>query len=398
MKVFYSSLVLLVLFLLGSCAQQEEISESYSETAVNSAFAEHRVSSNDALGLADKVLGKTNSTRASFPSVTCVLNPRMATRSESVVGDTLAYIINYPDEGFVIVSGDNRVYPVLAFSETGYFSLENLAAKNMIVDNLETFISDHINDGNSYPIDSISADQLLGCASVLPPVDETKLNQKSPFDKYVAQVHPGCPVGCCAVAMGIALLDTQSSTSFTSYHGETFNLEAIRKGLASKYKTYNLPSKKIVGNGTSLTYEQAADKMAKLLYYIAEDIYTEFYPDGSLASIQGLQAWTIGQKISMTAMLSRYNLESIVNLIRKKNSIVIMSGEVPNVEQTAHCWVADGCLYCMENNDPEKIFNLFLHIDWGWGGGNNGYYQGDIFNVNGKGYISHYYLGLAKRK
>ena len=398
MKVFYSSLVLLVLFLLGSCAQQEEISEIYSEKQVDKISAEHHISSNEAVALAEKVLGKTNSTRASLPTVTCVLNPRTTTRSASVVGDTLAYIINYPDDGFVMISGDNRVYPVLAFSETGYFSLENLAAKNIIVDNLEDFISDHVNDGASYPVDSIDADQLLGCASVLPSIDETKLNQRSPFDKYVIQAHPGCPVGCCAVAMGIALLYTQSSTSFTSYHGETFNLEAIRKGLASKYKIYNLPSKKIVGNGTSLTYEQAADKMAKLLYYIAEDIYTEFYPDGSLASIQGLQAWTIGQKISMTAMLSRYNLESIVNLIRNKNSIVIMSGEVPNVEQTAHCWVADGCLYCMENNDPEKIFNLFLHIDWGWGGGNNGYYQGDIFNVNGKGYISHYYLGLAKRK
>lgn len=38
--------------------------------------------------------------------------------------ETLFHVINY-DEGFVIVSGDRRTVPVLAYSETGSFEVNN---------------------------------------------------------------------------------------------------------------------------------------------------------------------------------------------------------------------------------------------------------------------------------
>lgn len=52
-------------------------------------------------------------------------NKKSTTRSASV-SDTLAYIINYPnEEGFTIVSTSRKIFPVLGFSEKGHFSIDN---------------------------------------------------------------------------------------------------------------------------------------------------------------------------------------------------------------------------------------------------------------------------------
>jgi len=38
--------------------------------------------------------------------------------------ETSMYVTNYEDGGYVIISADNRLFPVLAYSENGYFDTD----------------------------------------------------------------------------------------------------------------------------------------------------------------------------------------------------------------------------------------------------------------------------------
>lgn len=45
-------------------------------------------------------------------------------------GTTIYYVVNYEPTGFIIMAADNRVEPILAFSETSNFNVENIANAN----------------------------------------------------------------------------------------------------------------------------------------------------------------------------------------------------------------------------------------------------------------------------
>lgn len=79
---------------------------------------------------------KTRGVTSGITDLKCVLKSH-STRSNSI-SDTLAYIINYPeDKGFVIVAADRKVYPILAYSDEGFFTLENEISKDCFIDGIE---------------------------------------------------------------------------------------------------------------------------------------------------------------------------------------------------------------------------------------------------------------------
>lgn len=54
-----------------------------------------------------------------------MLNENNPITRSAGVSDTLAYIFNYGvNNGFAVIASDNRVFPLLAFSETGHFAYE----------------------------------------------------------------------------------------------------------------------------------------------------------------------------------------------------------------------------------------------------------------------------------
>lgn len=106
----------------------------------------YKITKDDAIEIADKVLRKT-ATRSDNdnPTFEYVLN-ETPTRCISL-SDTLAYVLNYPDNGgFVIVSTDRRVYPVLAYSNEGQFSFDNEIAKTNFIDNIGTYMEENVSD------------------------------------------------------------------------------------------------------------------------------------------------------------------------------------------------------------------------------------------------------------
>lgn len=147
--------------------------------------------------IATRVLNYSSLTKGELvvPSFDYVL--KSATKSNSAIPDTLAYIINYPNEsGFVIVSGDNRVFPVLAYSETCNFYSANEIVQRNFIDRIEPYIES--NSGSDYSYD-VNENSFETCHYVDPFIT-TGLHQSDPFNSYVVEEHPSCPAGGVAVA------------------------------------------------------------------------------------------------------------------------------------------------------------------------------------------------------
>ena len=107
--------------------------DDFQETEISQQSNQNKITKNEAVNIADKILKKSALTRTpaeakvSFDFVISNKSPK--TRSASI-SDTLAYIINYAnDEGFAIISTNKNVFPVLAFSEKGNFSCDNENAR-----------------------------------------------------------------------------------------------------------------------------------------------------------------------------------------------------------------------------------------------------------------------------
>lgn len=287
MRIFKFLSLILVLTLTGCMSMVDNEPEN---NAIDTSAVEmqRRISKEKAVYIGGQVLNKVSTRAASLetPSFEYVLN-ESNTRSISLP-DTLAYILNYPNNGgFVIVATDTRVNPVLAFSSTGNFSLDNEIAKENFIDKIGGYI-DSSDPENFVEFDDNIFDDCYSYNPSLP----IYLNQNSPWNKYVTIENPNCPVGCVAVATAYVMC--YSKVQLT-YHNSVFHLksmiEAINKGPnngAQNVKRYVVGGEDAIPNPKNpeqpvYSYEQAVDSMAKLLYWIGKDVNMDYNEGGSSA-------------------------------------------------------------------------------------------------------------------
>lgn len=313
-----------------------------------------------------------------------ILASGITTRAQSNVPDTLAYIINYPDNGgFAIIATDTRVYPILAYANTGNFNTDNEAVNDNFIDCIENYIADGIENDNPYNTNDIS----LETCYIMSPRAGIGLHQNAPYNKYVEIEHPGYPAGCVPVAAALVLTHTKWAIF---YHDITFYCSAItnaiRKGSKKNIIDSKDNSRKIVGGEEHVyTYDEAIDNMAKIIYWIGKDINIshELDPQGNPQSkAKSDDVFTLFKEmgLNLQSEFETYNIEEIASHITN-HCMVYLRGQ-DGKKMVAHAWVCDGVQYCYDKNDESKIINIMLHCDWGWGGQNNGYYNGSVFNAD----------------
>lgn len=118
-KLFYLLIATIPFF--TSCSDDIEENEVSVEAQSNK-LSEHHINKDDALGIVKKYFNGTRS--VGNLSYNCVLTSD-GTRSEAINNDTIAHIFNMGDnDGFMVISSDNRIAPILAFSDKGHFSYE----------------------------------------------------------------------------------------------------------------------------------------------------------------------------------------------------------------------------------------------------------------------------------
>lgn len=388
MKSSKFTLLILIITLFISCENQKNaeietptISNEYETRNNNSTF---KITENKALEYANIVFNRNKTRTISEITVDYVVEQSNA---RSLSSDTIAYIFNKGEnEGFAIISSDNRINPLLAFSESGHFDYD----KNSIVN--QEFIlklGDYINkNANNGPI-TLPENFLDGCYAMQSNISGS-WHQRDPWNSIVNIYHPGCPVGCVAVATAIVMTHCKESLL---YHGINFPLARIGAGIDQ-----NSNSRIVGGSGGSsnivpLPYDSAVNYAAQLLYYIGLDVNMNYGVNGSgAAPSSGLTLLNNKNFPLRHTQLATYNLINVINYI-KNGDIIYMRGSTVN-GSGGHAWIANGTMFCVDSNN--NITDGYIYCHWGWGGTCDGFYNGDVFYTTQYSFQNMQYFAIDK--
>ena len=302
-------------------------------------------------------------------------------------------------EGFVIVSADDVTRPIIGYSNEGKFELppqssnieywlnlrkkevEDIRAKNLTADQktvAEWNTYSSLQMGNSVKTVSVS--------TVAPLLGNIKWNQ-SPY--YNDQCPGGSVTGCVATAMAQIMRYwnyPSQGTGSNSYNHPTYGTLSANFG-ATTYSWTAMPTQ----------ISSANAEVAKLNYHVGVSVKMNYSPSGSSSKMID------GSDPAKNALVQyfKYDPNTIQGLYRNyfSDSIWIhkLKTDLDNQRPIqyagyptsggGHCWVLDG-----------YDASLNFHMNWGWGGSNNGYFSVNSSNgSNGFNIDQQALLGIQPR-
>lgn len=291
------------------------------------------------------------------------------------------YVFNMNQNGgFVIVSGDDKIIPILAYTESGSFDPNNIprGVKKLFFE-YKRGIAQIANDN------SISATQAMNvkwtnlATGVVPvsvsravgvaPLTTTEWSQRPYYNEYCPD---NSPAGCVATAVAQVMKyhnHPAQGVGNSSYNHNDYGTLSANYG-ATTYDWTNMPNK-LKFSSDSLE----KDAVSKLMYHIGVGLEMNYSPDGSGASssdVPNLLKNHFGYKNTLQ-MKSRssYSLNGWKNMLKAEldaGRVVYHRGYCPD-PSAGHAFVIDG--YDSTNK---------FHLNWGWSGSYNGYFE--INNLN----------------
>ena len=298
------------------------------------------------------------------------------------------YIFNNDSHGFVIISADDRMSPILAYSDTGPFILDNIP--NYIVEYLLSYLAEleYINesDGNisedmitSYieieeginsmePSSSFIMSNKTLPSTIAPLLGTIKWGQGAPFNEL-------CPIingtvqaltGCVATAMAQIMKYYQYPT----------------KGIGSK--TYTTETQNIT---CSFDFENTSfDYSLMLPQYIEDEYASEQATEvAKLMSACGV-AVSMNYKTSASgayasnipqAMIDYFNYDSDMYYLKREYFLYdewmeLIKSELSEGRPVMYSGIATGGhQFIFDGYDSDNL----VHVNWGWSGKNDGYFM-----------------------
>ena len=284
------------------------------------------------------------------------------------------YAFNVGQEGFVIVSADDRFRPIVGYSDEGPFATENMSPE------LEFYLGKIIEARTSRAavLDERTAEEWQSVAATgkllsrnggrgVDYICTTKWNQDSPYNLYAPDASGGpggrCYAGCVATAMSQVMKrwnhPLQGSSSH-SYYCYGYGQQSANFGNTT-YDWEHMPDRL---SGAS---QEEIEAVATLMYHCGVAVDMQFSPSGS-----GANSWDVPSAIrryfsySNSATLKgrdEYSLTNWQNMLKEQFDIgwpVYYSG---HSDSGGHAFVCDGY-------DDSNLF----HFNWGWGGSSDGWF------------------------
>ena len=313
------------------------------------------------------------------------------------------YVFNFDAEGFVIVSGDDRVQPILAFSEEGAFVAENMPAHIRFFLDGYTEEIQYMVDNQQYGDESVLQQWetlLSGTVSVpkdgevvVAPLlgdnkwDQTKYyNDLCPADASGNVAYGGhAAAGCGAVVMGQVMRYWHFPTTGTGSHSYSCNYGTLSANFgATTYHYENMPNRLT----TSYHPDSCVEAVATLLYHCGVAVNMNYGPAASVANSNRIVTALSNYFCYPTTIqyIERGSLSSAVWLNYLKGELdegaPFMYGGSGNYG--GHVWTCDG----YRDDD-------YFHFNWGWSGQQNGYYT--LTNCSSYGFNSNHAIIIGIR-
>ena len=314
------------------------------------------------------------------------------------------YVINFNTDGFVIVAGDDRVQPILAFSNEGAFVAKNMPAHirffldgyteeiQYIIDNQQR-VDETIKQQWETLLSGAIPEQKDRNVVVTPLLGDVAWNQTKYYNDLCPADSTGNPaygghaaVGCGAIVMGQIMRYWQFPTTGTgshSYNSNHYGPLSANFG-ATTYHYENMPDR--------LTAAYHPDScvlaVATLLYHCGVAVNMNYGPSASSCN---------SNKI-VSALSTYFRYPTTVQYIERGNlSLEVwlnyLKGELDegapfmyggSGSYGGHVWVCDG----YQDDD-------YFHFNWGWGGQQNGFYT--ITNCSSYGFNNNHAIIIGIR-
>ncbi|HUS86345.1 MAG TPA: C10 family peptidase [Bacteroidales bacterium] len=289
-----------------------------------------------------------------------------------VSGKQIIFALSLEPEGWILVSGDKGARPVIGFSLTGSFDFPEYDPNNpnsLWIRSYEEQIIDLKSNPQPLPNPAWSREYYSSSLkstseevkNVFPFIDvlwnqDTGWNRFCPADTDGPGGH--VYVGCVAVAMAQAMSVYKVPDRGTGYHEYLHDI----------YGMLSVDYSQAEYKWDSMSLDRSDTYNALLLYHCAVGVDMDFGPDGS-----GTQtSKTIGAMRKYFCMSSRikyyvraYNEDRWTDILREElenGRPIIYKGDANN-DEPGHAFNIDGVLA-----------NDYFHINWGWGGNDNGYF------------------------
>ena len=301
-------------------------------------------------------------------------------KNRTVSGEVPAYYVfpNGKDKGFTIVSGDDRLPEIVGYSVNGTYDEASLPANYVSFMKAYQEMVEELEKGDAQATASVAEKKALRSSgyqysTVAPLLGEIAWNQYEPYNNM-------CPIyngtdravtGCVATAMAQVMmyykypkeLKEDIPTYVTKSYGVT--VPGVSKG--EKYDWDNmLPVYKTGGYN-----DVQAEAVAKLMRHCGAAVKMD-YASSSAANVSPARlAKYFGYDADMMEYLNRetFTLAEWTQIIDKELEArrpILYAGDSSG---SGHEFICDG-------SDGDGLY----HINWGWGGSQNGYFDITVLN------------------
>lgn len=319
-----------------------------------------------------------------------VLTVESIYESKNDQGKTCFYVINYIEGGFAIISADKRTQPILAFSENNKFIIN----ESSFSPGLKFWINDtekqitKIQNSNIRQSEKEKIAWKKIMASGIIKTSHTPANEP-PTECY--EHTEVFTIGPFLNSHWYQSGGFNDALPFLSCNGSNFQVYAgcvpIAMGQVMRYyeypNNYNWSAMPLTSFGaTTTTANFIADIHTAISNaYNGQPVY-DCNGTGVLSSAN--MGNVLKTKFNYTsADKGNYN-RFIVKSNITKHRPVILSG---NNGSEGHMWICDGYQETILHfEDCTATGYLHFHMNWGWGGDNDGWYSFDNFNPNSTQY------------
>lgn len=278
------------------------------------------------------------------------------------------YVFNIgKDAGFVIVSADDRAHEILGYSTQGSFEF------NVIPENLKYWLGfyqeelSHLisspEDGVDLPVKSKNK----STSAVLPLLGSIKWDQGDPYNALCPTLPAGgkAAVGCVATAMAQVMRYYQWPLQGNGSHQYTTKTHKFSLSANFGATTYDWVNMTPTYGSSSTQIEK--DAVSLLSYHCGVSVNMDF--DES----SGAQTRNTG-----VAMINYFGFDQDANFFYRDyferdawSQLIRMELDAARPVIYAGQSSAGGHAFVCDGYDA----NGFFHINWGWSGNSNGYYQ-----------------------
>ncbi|WP_026727858.1 C10 family peptidase [Flavobacterium denitrificans] len=303
-------------------------------------------------------------------------------------GKTVFYVINYVGGGYIILSSDNRMQPIIAFSEDGKFLLNESVYSEGLKDWMESS-ENQITDIQNSNLKQ-TEEHKLAWRQVKNIFVDQGLFGKVPPDKCYEHVE--------TVTQGPYLSSTWEQGNLYNYQLPYINCSGystqviagcVPVAMAQVMRYYQYPANydwsAMPTNSASLTSANFILDIHNAIrnVYPGQPVYSCGSTGVSASANMGTVLKT--QFKYSSADWANYDYQVVKNNIIA-GMPVILSG---SNSSSGHMWVCDGYKSVKYDfNDCTGVSYLYFHMNWGWGGDGNDYFAFNNFNPGATNYNS----------